>query len=389
MKILVVLSRVPYPLEKGDKLRAYNHIRYLSKNNEVVLFALYKGKIHPDAEKELKKYCASTYFFKMKTISIFFNVLKAFLYRKPIQTGYFYSKIAQKTLDKIVRKENPDRIFCQLIRVAEYVKSYSQKKILDYQDALSVGMQRRMEKTFGLWRWFFRIEWKRLKRYENKVFNSFDEKIIISKPDQKLMPHKDRDCIKVIPNGVDTSFFKPIEREKKYDLVFIGNMSYGPNIHAVRYLVKVVLPVVKKSRNNIRLLIAGSSPHSSITALANDYIDVSGWVDDIRESYAQSKVFIAPMQLGTGLQNKLLEAMAMGLPCITSLLANDALAAEENKEILIGRTPEEYSWNINMLLDDKEKYQQIAENGHKYVVENYQWDTLSASLEEIITNPHE
>jgi len=384
MKILVVLSRVPYPLEKGDKLRAYNHIRHLSKNNEIILFALYKDNLHPDAEKELKKYCVSTYFFKMKSISIAFNLVKAFICRKPIQTGYFYNKVAQKTLDEIVDTEKPDRIFCQLIRVAEYVKSYPQKKILDYQDALSIGMKRRMEKTFGLWKWFFKIEWKRLERYENKVFDFFDEKTIISKPDQELIPHEDRARIEIIPNGVDTSFFKPIVREKKYDLVFIGNMSYGPNVLAVRYLVRVILPIIKKSRDNISLLIAGSNPHSSIKALASDDIEVSGWVDDIRESYAQSKVFIAPMQIGTGLQNKLLEAMAMGLPCITSLLANNALDAEENKEILIGRIPEEYSWHINMLLDDEEKYKQISENGHKYVLENYQWERLSAKLEEII-----
>lgn len=384
MKILFVLSRIPYPLEKGDKLRAYNHLRYLSKRHEIILFALYEKEIHPKAKEELEKYCSSICFVKLNPLSIFWNIIKAFFNKKPLQLGYFYQCSARKKLDSFVEKEKPDRIFCQLIRTASYVKNYELKKVIDYQDVLSIGMKRRMEKAAGLKSWFFRTEWKRLERYEKKVFEQFDERIIISQPDKALIPHPDKHLIHIIPNGVDFDFFQAKEVEKEYDLVFIGNMSYPPNVQAARYLVNSILPVVRKSRPGIKVLIAGSSPHKSVRALASRQVIVSGWVDDIRNSYASAKIFVAPMQLGTGLQNKLLEAMAMGIACITSPLANDALAAKEGEEILLGRSPEEYSWHINMLLDDKAFYDKIAENGYQYVHKNYNWDELCNELERII-----
>lgn len=384
MKILVVLSRVPYPLEKGDKLRAYNHIKHLSKKHEVVLFALYNKEVHPSAEEELKKYCSSMYFFRLRPLSIVWNVIKAFFKGIPIQCGYFYQCKAKRLLDKVVKEEQIERIFCQLVRMTEYVKKYPQKKTLDYQDVLSMGMQRRMEKSLGVPRIFYRMEWKRLRRYERKIFPKFDQKTIISKPDQVLIDHTEKEQIQIIPNGVDTAFFHPMEKEKKYDIVFTGNMGYAPNVHAACYLVDVVLPIVRKSRNDLRVLIAGSNPSRRVRSLANESITVSGWVEDIRDAYASSRVFIAPMRIGTGLQNKLLEAMAMRLPCITSPLANDALQAKEKEQILIGRSAEDYSWHINMLLDDEKTYERIAENGYQYVLQHYDWDKLSAQMEAII-----
>ncbi len=384
MKILFVLSRIPYPLEKGDKLRAYNHLRYLSQRNEICLFALYEKEIHPKAKEELEKYCSSIRFVKLNKLAIFWNLIKAFFSGKPLQVGYFYQCKARKKLDAFVEKDKPDRIFCQLIRTASYVSQYSVKKVIDYQDVLSIGMKRRMEKAIGLKSCFFKTEWMRLERYENKVFDQFDERIIISQPDKSLIPHIDKHLIHVIPNGVDFDFFQRKKAKKVYDLVFIGNMSYPPNVQAAKYLVNSILPVVRKSRPGIKVLIAGSSPHKSVRALASRQVVVSGWVDDIRDSYASAKVFVAPMHLGTGLQNKLLEAMAMGIPCITSPLANDALGAKEGEEILLGRSPEEYSWHINMLLDDAVFYDKIAENGYQFVHNNYHWEELCEDMESII-----
>ncbi|MCD6112159.1 MAG: glycosyltransferase [Bacteroidales bacterium] len=382
MKIFVLLSRVPYPIEKGDKLRAYHQIKYLAKKNEIILCALCDNKLDKNAVKELSKFCKSVTIIKLPKFKIFLNIIKSIFNGNPFQVGYFYNRKAKKIIDKIILEENPDHIFCQLLRIAEYVKNYNIPKTLDYQDVFSKGVERRIKNAAFLLKPFFKSEYKRLLKAENKNFDYFDIKTIISKPDRELIPHKDKDEIMIIRNGVDHEFFKPMQQEKEYDLVFIGNMGYPPNINGAEYIVKRILPLVYKKKPDIKLLIAGAQPHKKVMALKSDKVSVSGWVEDIRQCYAKSKIFIAPMQIGTGLQNKLLEAMSMKIPCITSSLANKALNAKENDEILVGTEPEEYAKHIIFLLDNKAAADKIALNGYNFVLKNYNWDNATKILED-------
>ena len=386
MKILFMLSRVPYPLIKGDKLRAYHHIKELSKHNEIILCALSDEAVHPDALKELNKYCSKIYIFKLKWYSIFFNILKSFINGKPLQVGYFYDRTIKKAIDKIIEEIKPDHIFCQLIRVSEYVKNYKIPKTLDYQDVFSKGVQRRLNTASILMKPVFRSEYKRLLKYEADIFNNFNNLIIISKPDRDLIPHKDKDKIHIIPNGVDQTFFSPQEAVKKYDLIFTGNMAYPPNINAVDFLINKILPLLKLQKPDIKILIAGAHPSPKIKKMQSDNVHVTGWVEDLRTCYIQSKIFIAPMQIGTGLQNKLLEAMAMQLPCVCSEMANNALNAANGKEILLGHEPQEYVDHIIHLLDDETFAHELALQGHNYVTENYNWATLTDKINGIISS---
>jgi glycosyltransferase involved in cell wall biosynthesis len=183
---------------------------------------------------------------------------------------------------------------------------------------------------------------------------------------------------------VDYAFFKPLERPKDYDLVFTGNMGYPPNINAAEFLVNSILPLVLQRMPGIRLLIAGANPHLRVQVLNSEHVEVTGWVPDMRECYARAMIFIAPMQIGTGLQNKLLEAMAMEIPCVTSNLANQALQAKENEEILVAGTAAEYARHIITLLENPEKAKKIALNGSEFVRNNYSWEKESAKIEKLI-----
>ena len=301
-----------------------------------------------------------------------------------MQVGYFYSSKANKKIHQLVAEIKPDHIFCQLIRVAEYAKDIDIPKTLDYQDVLSKGVERRLKKSRFYWRPILKLEYKRLLKYENKVFSWFDNKTIISIPDRDFIPHPEKEKIEIIINGVDTEFFKPIPIEKEYDLVFIGNMGYPPNVNASEYLVKEILPIVRQTKPNIKVVLAGATPHPSVLALKGNNVHVTGWVEDIRECYAKARIFIAPMQIGTGLQNKLLEAMAMKIPSITSPLANYALEAKNGKEILIGNSPQEYANLIIQLLDDAHLNETIAKNGNLFVYKNYDWDAATEKLENLI-----
>ncbi len=384
MKILVLLPRVPYPLEKGDKLRAYNHIKFLAKNNEIILCVLNDTDVHPDAIKTLQPFCKSMHIFNISKFSIALNLLKAFFMKIPFQIGYFYNKKAQKEIDCIIAAEKPDHIFCQLVRVAEYLKNQPIPKTIDYQDVFSKGIGRRIEQAPLYLKPVFRSEYKRLLKYEYNVFEIFDNKTIISIPDRDLIPHPEKEKIHIVINGVDTGFFKPIARERDYEIVFIGNMAYPPNVNAAQYLATEILSEVQKSKPNARLLLAGATPDKHVLALQSESVTVSGWMDDIRDGYARAKIFIAPMQIGTGLQNKLLEAMAMKIPSITSPLANSALAAKDGVEILVGQTSEDYAKLIIKLLDNPAEANEIAEAGYQFVLNNYNWESATAVLEEVM-----
>ncbi|MBI5218655.1 MAG: glycosyltransferase [Bacteroidia bacterium] len=384
MKILVILPRVPYPLEKGDKLRAFNQIKYLSKNHLVHLYAINDTKLHKDAIRVLGSFCYSVTLFNISKISIIINVIKAYFTGKPLQVGYFYNKKAHRQILEVIEKNKPDHIYCQLVRVAEYVKDLKIPKTLDYQDAFSKGVERRITNAPFYKKLIFQIEFKRLQKYEQYIFPYFDNKTIISEQDREHIQHPEKNNISIITNGVDTDYFKPFDAKKIYDLVFTGNMNYPPNIDGAEFLAKNVLPLLLKKYPFIKLLIAGASPSARVLALKSENVIVSGWVDDMRKCYAESRIFIAPMHLGIGLQNKLLEAMAMQIPCITSDLANNALKAEDNKEILIGKNPEDYVRHISYLTENPEKAQELAMNGYAFVIKKYNWDINNSVLEQII-----
>ena len=383
MKIFVLLPRIPYPLEKGDKLRAYNQIKQLAKQNEIVLCALNDKTVdEQQAFHALQPYCQSINFVKINKLQILFGLIRAFFKGLPMQCGYFYNRKAAKKVDTLIAKHQPDMLYGQLVRVAEYIRHKDIPKTIDYQDVFSYGMKRRRDIASWITRPVYNMEYQRLCRYEAAVFDEFDVKTIISEPDRELIPHPKKDEILIIPNGVDHEFFKPRQGEKKYDIVFTGNMSYAPNVNAVDYLANEILPLVWKQVPDAKMYIAGATPDPRVKKAASDHIIVSGWLDDIRDAYAQSRVFIAPMRIGTGLQNKLLEAMSMGLPAITTPLANASLGAKPDEEILVGSNAEELAQHIVILLTKPEKAQQIAQAGFNFTNRVYDWGQSTEILEQ-------
>ncbi len=388
MRIFVLLSRVPFPLEKGDKLRAFHQIKELSKKNEIILCALNPvSKLDKqEAFSKLSPYCLSINFLDLSIPGRYWNMLLALLSKRPIQTGYFYSRKAHKEIIRLIEHYKPDHLYCQLIRTTEYLRNIELKKTLDYQDVLSYGIKRRQRKKSLLFKPVFTLEYRRLLRYEREIFDCFENKTIISIPDRDLIPHKDKKEIHVIPNGVDHSYFKPIENAKKYDIIFTGNMGYPPNIDAAEFLVRNIMPIVWQKHPDAKVVLAGASPSRKVLSLKSELVEVTGWMDDIRDAYSAAGIFIAPMRIGTGLQNKLLEAMSMKIPTITTSLANDALQAGNNKEILVGNNETELATHLINLLENDDLRESIAENGYSFVHNNHSWDQATNKLHSIINN---
>ncbi|MES2589364.1 MAG: glycosyltransferase [Bacteroidota bacterium] len=385
-KLVFCTSRFPFPLEKGDKLRAFYQIKSLSEHFRIHLICTTENEVSKEDLAQIQPFCEEIHSFKLKKGLILFNLFFALLNSKPFQVAYFTQTWIQKKINQLLLDIKPDHIFCQLIRPAEYVKNYHTcSKTIDIMDALSMGIERREKKANFFIRFIFREEAKRLKKYERQILNYFEKSTIISQQDKNYLIYPKGKEIQVLANGVDEKFYNcELKIEKEFDLVFTGNMNYPPNVEAAKIIKKDILPELLKLNPKTRILISGSNPSPSLKKLEDENFLVSGWVDDIRESYLKAKIFIAPMMSGTGMQNKILEAMALGIPCITTSLANNAILAENNKEILIADDVKLMLDKIKMLQENAEFYVILSQNGKQFIQKKYTWDSINLELVEMI-----
>ncbi|MBJ04737.1 MAG: hypothetical protein CMP65_02395 [Flavobacteriales bacterium] len=382
INIIIITSRFPYPLEKGDKLRIFHQIKDLSKHYNLFLISINVGKKINDTQvNNLKKFCKEIHIINISIFERIFNLIKAYFLKEPLQVGYFYSIKAHHKIKKIVKNIEPHWIYSQLIRTSKYAEEYD-NNVIDYMDTFSKGIERRINQFPRILQPLIIREFKITQNFETKIFDQFKHHTIITENDRNFINHKKNNTIKIVPNGVDTIFFKPQNNtKKKFDLVFVGNMNYPPNIEAAIYLCKKILPLIEK-KTKCTILIGGATPHLKVLKLAAKNIEISGWVEDIRDIYAAGKIFVAPMFIGTGLQNKLLEAMSMGIPCITTELANRALLANKS-EIIIKNNAQDFANACVDLLSNKIIYKKLSDNGRKFVLKNYHWKNMNSKLKTI------
>ncbi len=166
-------------------------------------------------------------------------------------------------------------------------------------------------------------------------------------------------------------------------------MNYAPNIEAATFLVKKVLPLVKEQFPEVKVLLAGANPSYQVQSLQSTHVTVSGWMPDIREAYAAAHVFVAPLFIGSGVQNKILEAMAMKVPCVTTQLVNNGVGAANNCHLLVANTPQEFAQHICTLLTNRELQEQITKRALDFVHENYTWSKAVAYLEQVFDPEYE
>ena len=228
-----------------------------------------------------------------------------------------------------------------------------------------------------------KIEASRLKAYEIKVGKFFQGYSIISDQDSAFLPKAIQDSMSVIPNGVDEYYLETVSDHviKKYDLIFTGNMGYHPNIVAAQFIVRKVLPILKRKGLNVTVCLAGTNPAPEVLKLRSEQVNVTGFVKDIRSYILESSVFVAPLLSGSGLQNKLLEAMACGLPSITTSLANKALGAKNEEQILIADTAQAFAEKIEYILKNELVARRIGNEGRTFIKQYFDWSETTALLE--------
>ena len=396
MKILVVLPRFPYPLDKGDKLRAYHQIVELSKRHEVYLFALSHNEVPHDDYDHLNTFCTAVDYVRLRWLESAWGVLRAFFTGKPLQLGYWSSSRARREYKRWEQQVQPDVVYCQMVRAIPTIEESSCRKVLDFQDALSLNTRRRMERSHGLLRWMLKYEQKALHRLEQQALTLFDSTTVISPIDRDAISSD----VDIVPNGVDTEYFKVdsgqcVEDKTQsancnpltanHSICLTGNMAYPPNVDAARYLVEDIMPLVWQRFPDATVLLAGADPKPAVRALASNRVTVSGRLPDIRTAYASSQLFVAPMRIGSGMQNKLLEAMSMGLPCVTTTLAANPLGATPWEHLLVGDSAEELA-DLIVKLGTEELRHSVADAGRRFVQERYSWPAAVEPLETILTH---
>lgn len=379
-KLVFITSRFPFPIEKGDKLRAFYQLRDLSTSWEIHLISLSDVEVTEAHKSVVAPFCASIHVLRISKWMGFLRVFFGLFGQRPFQTYYFKTWRHKRTVNRLLKEIQPDHIFAQLIRTTEYVKNYHAcPKTLDYMDILSLGVQRRIELAPKMLRPIYESEWRRLLKYEHIVFDYFEKHTIISAQDRDQLMHPDKDKVHIVPNGVDDHFlnYETTRISKIYDVCFVGNLSYPPNVEAVKFIANELVPELARRGVNLKILISGANPTSEVLSFS-DKITITGWVDDIRESYAKSKVFIAPMFIGTGLQNKLLEALALGLPCVTTPLAQKPLNCDE-EIVSIAENAHVFADAILNHLTDHDNPQK-RESRKSFVERNFDWKQINKQL---------
>jgi glycosyltransferase involved in cell wall biosynthesis len=357
----------------------YHQLKGLSANHQVHLISLSHDLISPSSQEHISEFCESITLLPIsKAVSIMHAALGVFN-NLPFQVNYFFSKSRKRVIKEKISEIQPDIIYCQLIRMSEYVQELPYPKVLDFMDAFSLNYKRRVEFEKPLSRTFFRVESKRLSDYEVKMYEQFDASIIIADQDREAIAAGKE--IQKVTNGLNVDYFSPQERIKTFDIVFVGNMGYHPNILAAGYLVEKILPLCALKPS---VQIAGARPSKRVSELASSRVGVTGWVDDIRDAYGSAKIFVAPIFSGAGQQNKIMEAMAMEMICITTPIVNEGIKAKVGEEILIARNEAEFANLIDDVLKNIDRYKNIGVNARKFVKANFSWQKENKKLEEIL-----
>jgi polysaccharide biosynthesis protein PslH len=402
MNILFLCHRIPYPPNKGDKIRSFNELIYLSREHNIFLGTILDDRNDKGYADVLKKYCKEVY---TVCFSKKLKLLKGLFTGKPFSVSNFYDKRLQNYVDNILRHKKIDVVICFCSSMAEYIFQnplYKMnglagiKLVMDFVDMDSdkwLQYARYSRKPLSS---IYRLENKRLFKYETQIYDIFDNSIFVSEREVRAFKrlHPIARGIKVIPNGVNYEYFTPkkvaeqTEPEKISDapvLLFTGIMDYFANEDGVKWFCKSILPRIRARFPGVKFYIVGSKPTRPVRNLAHlKGVNVTGYVDDIRKYYMMADVCVIPLRIARGLQNKVLEAMATGNAVVATSNAKEGIIADNQVDIIIADDAESFAREVINLLNDRKRRLEIGKNAVNNVRINYTWERNLTGFDEIL-----
>jgi len=389
VNILYVCHRFPFPPSRGGKIRPFHMIRHLSaQGHHVTVCSLVRSPEEATEALGIAPHCTR---FEVVTVSALAQLLRMIV-RLPLLTpssmGYFFSPELAGRVRHLLETQPWDLILVHCSSVAQYVEHVRRvPKLLDFGDMDShKWLEYANYKQFPLG-WGYRVEGTKMTLAEKRLARKFDLCTTTTRTEwETLESYRTGVATDWFPNGVDTEWFCPSGAPYDPDTIsFIGRMDYYPNQECMARFCKQTWPLLKAARPKMKLLIVGADPSPEMRALGLlDGVTVTGSVPDVRPHVRSSAVMVAPMNIARGTQNKILEAMAMGVPVVTSAIAAGGVDAEAASHFLVANGPPEYARAILGLLENPAERQRLAHAGRERMLSHHAWPSSMKRLELII-----
>ena len=377
MHVLFLAPRFPLPAIKGDKLRAWQCIRALSKNHCVSLVTYVQNDEERAAIEALSAFC-EVHAVSFNPSSQYFQTALKLFSSDPLQLGYYASSTVRRSVRDLWK--GVDAVHLNTIRMADNLPNEIDKPVVvDFIDALSLGTKRWADSRGGVVGTLLSEESDRLRACESRWKEKAARAVCVGEADAKHIGG-----IEVLPHAVDTEQFSPGGDEYEKGLVVLtGNFAYAPNVEAAVWFARSIWPEVSAAKPEARLRIMGANPANAVRALEGPGVEVAGYVDDMTIELRKAHVSVAPLLSGAGAQTKVLEAMACGVPVVATPLANAAIGAKDGQDILLGKSEKVIARQVLSVLDDEGLRDELAEAGRAYVSAHFSMDTLEKRLLEI------
>lgn len=393
--LLMLVHRMPYPPNKGDKIRSYHLLKHLAQTYRVHLATFIDDDDDWQHVPTVQALCASTHFARLNPKLARVRSLGALLGQRSLSLDYYRNQGLRTWVDDTMRRHPIDRILVYSSPMAQYADAYPEAhRVIDFIDVDSEKWREYGEKKPWPASLLFRYEARQLLRYERKVAAEFAASLFVSAPEAALFSRLAPESaarIGYFNNGVDTAYFTP---ENPYPspfaageqgIVFTGAMDYWPNIDAVQWFVSQVLPRVKQAHPSACFYIVGARPAAEVQALAQPgVIVVTGTVPDVRPYLAHCSLSVAPMRVARGVQNKVLEAMAMAKPCVVSPQALEGIEATPGSELVVADDAAAYADAVIARLRSDDPG--MGRAARERVTQRYSWQANLANLEHQLCN---
>ena len=384
MNLLFVASRFPYPPSQGDRVRAYHQLKLLSKYHSITLITPVTHEAN-ESIAAIRPFCKRIVGIPMQRHRQALNLLKAPFEHWPLQTLYFYNPQIARAIDEICSQEKIDLIHVQMIRMAPSVAHIHHiPVVIDLIDSLALNMRRRAQRE----RWWLvaqivEQEAIRTQRYERELANRFNHLLICSALDKTAIGNQD--SIHIVRQGVDTTFFRSLSAQRASNtIVFSGNMGYFPNADAAEYFITTILPIIRQHIPEVRFQVVGGGASKRLLALSNEPgVELVGYTTEINKYLSAATVAVAPMRSGSGMQFKVLEAMACGVPIVVTSFALGGIEVNHGEHLLVADQPQAVADSVVRLLKDATLRHTLATNSRRLVEEKYSWEQSVSTLEQI------
>jgi len=379
-RLLVLTPRFPYPSIGGDRIRILHLCRALSREFELTLLSLCETReeMHMEPHDGLFKHIWRV---RLPRWRSYLNTLCAVPGSRPLQLAYYESAAFRERVEILLPYH--DAVVAHLIRTGQYLLNAEVPRVLEMTDAISMNYQR-MRETKGYRSWkklVYRVEQERLQRYESAVVRCFDRVWLTSHADRRFVDPAEECEIDVIPNGTDLELlpFRP-PADDANTIVFIGNMVSAQNQDACVYFIRNVLPLVR-AKAPVTFRIVGNAPEAMRRRFAKyEGVELTGRLEQIFEGVNGAFCGVCPVRAAAGIQNKILEYFALGLPCITSPLGLGGVEARPEREVLLYHDAEEAAAQVLRLYNNRELRISLAQAGRELVVRRYDWKNIYRSF---------